>query len=315
MNTTDQNIKRNLGGGYKYEWLLGAEIALVALHHAFELDWGCREEEVPVPLVLRQWLGSTRGGYLLPESSMTNSGAKKSDASNDAADTQSPDSSSSARQSNSEDINLVSGNGRKLHVQVKSGELTGKKFVKAIARFIDLYVADPSDARFLLVVEEGLPFGIDRKVTLAGALAWNKAQSETEQKKSGSLADIEALLQDRVPNLSDDFCEKVHLSRGPLYQRVLSALRSLVARAASLNLSVEANRKLAKLVTGTYIEKYSGWACRESEPGGKAQAQAAQSFRLSQGVRILVMNGFLDENPGCFPQCGQSRSFGNSVSQ
>ena len=59
-NHTDQTADRGGGAGYLYEWELGAEIAMVALLPDFTEDWRCMSTEVPIPVELREWLGSSR---------------------------------------------------------------------------------------------------------------------------------------------------------------------------------------------------------------------------------------------------------------
>ncbi|MBS2040356.1 hypothetical protein JST97_35540 [bacterium] len=231
INTTHQNINLGLGGGFDYEFLLGAEIAFVSLLPEFKTDWSCDEEEVPIFSHIRKWTG--------PIVELTGD-----------------QPSGKGKPPIGEDVNLLGADGSRLHIQIKSGPVSMDDLKKVIRRFLKVYEFYSRKSQFLLV-NGGLPKGFAGCQTLA-----DLPQGSPSAKTLATLA--AAKLTDDISVRS--FLGRVHLTRAPLYERISASLHGLVARLSKLNRSKPPERKHISLLVDAYRTRFSKWAMRRDNP-------------------------------------------------
>lgn len=190
-----QILERDLGGGYVYEWILGAELALLALLPEHQTAWLCERTETPILHNLRCWLGPVKTVTL------------------------------EARGKDMEDINLHGVGGRVLMIQVKSGKkrLDTSEYLKVLNRFADKETdANSASRRYLLVVEDGITISRHLSPTLS---EYKDKDSDLAKVLKGR--DQKYLVDDRT------FPDRIYFSRGPLIERLVTGLRNAVGGSVS----------------------------------------------------------------------------------
>lgn len=197
-NLTHRDLDRPLAGGYKYEWRLAAEIAVISLIAELKEIWSCQATEIPIFWEQRKWLKTIKCVRF------------------DCSDTH------ENKEPTLEDINLIADNGRELLIQVKSGKkLVAGDLQKVLNGFINKF-KKKKDRRFLLISENGITEGLQNFSTLKEAFA----------KKPKKFKSLREILKTKFPKKTDrdEFLSSVTFSNGPLIERVITSLRYQVSK-------------------------------------------------------------------------------------
>lgn len=205
---------------------------MLALTSSLDCDWTCVDEEVPISRELRRWI------HPVVEIA--------------------PEILESPGTFQGEDINLHSSNGNRLHIQVKSGFVSGAILVSVMMRFARQFQEHKDNSRFLLIAERGIVSKFDQHSTLLSAATAHKKK-------------VNELRRALTPTLSSEddwdlFTQSVYFAHGPLFERVYSSLCNLGARYFGEPRSHTYSRNTVSSRIAAFCQRYENWAVTRQGP-------------------------------------------------